>query len=185
MNSRICTFFICLVCTLMLVQAGISATESTRAKGVSKSEVEKGEAATDESSLTQKDTKEGIERKQKMEKEGKPSGSEHKEAIVIVPDLTKENVQKSLDILRKFKEIETMKPNFDENLIQIRYKEKLDFDVVIKELNVAYSDVKIKEINQVDLQSSSKCGGCPDKAKCEKEEAKKAAESQKSLKTGS
>lgn len=185
MNSRICTIIICFVCTLLFVQAGISATESTRAKGISKSKVEKGEATTDESSLTQKEHKEGIERKAMMEKKGKPSGSEFKEAIVIVPDLTKENVQKSLDILRKFKEIETMKPNFDENLIQIRYKEKLDFDLVIKELNVAYSDVKIKEINQADPKSSSKCGGCPNKAKCEEEEAKKAAESQKSLKTGS
>lgn len=182
MNSRSCTFLICLVCLLLLVQAGIAATESA---GIRSSKgAKKGEDATSESSLTQKGVKEDVGQEQQMEKEEKQLDSELKEAVVFVSDLTKENVQKSLDILKKFEEIQVMKPDFEQNLIRIRYKEKLDFDTVIKELNNVFQDVKIKEITQADPAQKSKCGGCPNKAKCE-EEAKKAADSQKSVEVGS
>lgn len=175
MNSRTWTFFICLFCSLLLVQAEIMATGSINKQ--SSMDSMKDTDKMGKSALSQKGNQEVASRESKIDKEEKHLESESHEAVVYVSNLTQDNVQKSLDILKDIEGIQAMKPDFNENMIHIVYTSGLDFDMVTKKLKEVFQDVKIKEITKIDAKSQSKCDGCPSKTKCEETEKKVTASS--------
>lgn len=91
---------------------------------------------------------------------------ESKEAVVHMPNLTEDNIQKSLDILKKFEGIQVMRPNIETQMIYIYYKGDLDFDAVLEKLKEIEPETKIKQITKAEPVTQSKCGGCPKKSKC-------------------
>jgi len=169
-----------MICATVSMQAQESMTSDTVVKSEEASDVVK---KVDDAAMTKEKSALAVEETgTEMKKD--ISEASHKEAIVHMPGLTKESLQKAAGVLKKVEGIENLKPDMDAKNIHIIYSGKIDFDKdILEKLKEIDPDVKLLETKASGAVAASKCGGCPNKSKCAGA-AKAEAASEKTEKAG-